>query len=552
MGVHDAATRRSAPRLAFASPSARHFSPLPSSSPPFSSAQDAIVWIPGRAVVTLPDRVSPEAAQGRQGAWLSPPAARATPAPIRLVDDVQDLPPFAVPPGRACRMLPVEVAPGLVPDSQSVGSPGTQTPCPGPSDFHTPRQDPGLSSPCADGPPIEDANDLVPGMAGGMLPDRVPPEDNEDHNADSQSDHSLALAPPAPATAPDEDLLASQPGRAAGMLSAGYALVAATARALGVTHDTSDPADSSSSDGEGSSNEAIAFTVDEDCPSDDDRLCLAATELPGQAGYTAVAAATPMPASTAASVSVPLLQLCDNRLGGPACMQPDRVGFDEPTSLVDTALSSAAVLDMVKDVCQRAVTHDVPGPLHEHVQTETGRPDPVLSVYAHNAPAFPCTLCGHTACDMSALSSHRRTSHRGTCFVDHFHSGCPCGIGHRTRAAATKHALKCRDSPSYTPSAARATPGPSPVPFRSRSRSVWSVPEEEVTPELTGSLVLVPSVGTAVASSSTVPTDAATLQSTVPAPVNQAGHLHAPPRAVPFATAVTCSGGGEAAPFKRS
>uniref|UniRef100_A0AAV1V936 C2H2-type domain-containing protein n=1 Tax=Peronospora matthiolae TaxID=2874970 RepID=A0AAV1V936_9STRA len=130
-----------------------------------------------------------------------------------------------------------------------------------------------------------------------------------------------------------------------------------------------------------------------------------------------------------------------------------------------------------EDACSQGSSQDVPMPA-------AGQQGPGLSVYAHNAPKFKCTLCAYTACDLAALARHRRTAHRGTCFVDHFHSGCMCGIGHRSRAAATKHALTCLASPSYTSAAARDSRKPASTSPPLHARSVWHAlhPEENPTP----------------------------------------------------------------------
>ncbi|UIZ24765.1 hypothetical protein KXD40_006566 [Peronospora effusa] len=150
---------------------------------------------------------------------------------------------------------------------------------------------------------------------------------------------------------------------------------------------------------------------------------------------------------------------------------------------------------------------------------------PVLTVYAHNTAAFTCAVCAHTCRDLAALAAHRRTSHRDTCFVDHFHSGCTCGIGFRSRAAATKHAMTCTQSVFGTVAAAR---DPNTV---VSPRALPSLPcsdsriEEDPAP--TGPLCAVVPAVAADASSATAATGAAPLQSVVPSTMAP-GHLHVP------------------------
>ncbi|CAH0489596.1 unnamed protein product [Peronospora farinosa] len=161
-----------------------------------------------------------------------------------------------------------------------------------------------------------------------------------------------------------------------------------------------------------------------------------------------------------------------------------------------------------------------------HARPTASQQDPVLTVYAHNAAAFTCAVCAHTCRDLAALAAHRRTAHRDTCFVDHFHSGCTCGIGFRSRAAATKHAMTCTQSVFGTVAAAR---DPNTV---VSPRALPSLPcsdsriEEDPAP--TGPLCAVVPAVAADASSATAATGAAPLQSVVPATMAP-GHLHAPP-----------------------
>uniref|UniRef100_A0AAV1T5L7 RNase H type-1 domain-containing protein n=1 Tax=Peronospora matthiolae TaxID=2874970 RepID=A0AAV1T5L7_9STRA len=320
----------------------------------------------------------------------------------------------------------------------------------------------------------------------------------------------------------------------------GSALSSATARALGASHGPSDPEDSDSSDGM-ASDDTDASSLDNAAtarPSDDDQLGQVATELPARAGYTAVATAaqvgthatTSEAVSTAAIVygviSVPLT--CDDRLGWQASPLPDRAGCGALMPSGDEQ-SVTACLEHYddenkrsEDACSQSSSQDVPMPA-------VGQQGPVLSVYADNVPTFTRTLCAYTACDLAALSRHRRTAHRGTCFVDHFHSGCTCGIGHRSRAAVTKHALTCLASPSYTAAVARDSGIPASTSPPLQTRSVWHAlrPEEDPTPY--GPLSAEMAAATAVASSRTVPADVAHPQSAVPAAITAAGHQHVPP-----------------------
>ena len=54
-------------------------------------------------------------------------------------------------------------------------------------------------------------------------------------------------------------------------------------------------------------------------------------------------------------------------------------------------------------------------------------PASVLSVYAHNAQHFTCTLCAYTAASFASLRRHRDSRHRRTAFDDRFSAGCACG-----------------------------------------------------------------------------------------------------------------------------
>uniref|UniRef100_A0AAV1VP72 Uncharacterized protein n=1 Tax=Peronospora matthiolae TaxID=2874970 RepID=A0AAV1VP72_9STRA len=138
------------------------------------------------------------------------------------------------------------------------------------------------------GGPQDTANaEAGPGRVASMLPDRV-------QHGLPQSIGSPA--PDGPVAVQDPPDVAARPGRAAEMLpdrgTDGFALAVFTARALGATRGPGDPEDDSSSDRDGRlmDDDAEATTA----ASDDDRLGQVATELPARAGYTAVATAPPV------------------------------------------------------------------------------------------------------------------------------------------------------------------------------------------------------------------------------------------------------------------
>ena len=123
--------RRSASPACLDAPAAATASPDPKT----------FVGIPGRAGVTLPDRVSPLQGQGLQsngspGLQTSSPGTRPctrtlddSPQAPTSQDELQDRWIDGFSPGRAAGMLPDRVD---VHDTQSNSSPGTQTSCPGP------------------------------------------------------------------------------------------------------------------------------------------------------------------------------------------------------------------------------------------------------------------------------------------------------------------------------------------------------------------------------------------------------------------------------------
>ena len=347
---------------------------------------------PERAAEMLPERVnsvklqsngSPGAATPHLGLTNSPTAFKTSGHAQEPLDD-------ALRPGRAAEMLPDRVN-HL--QAQSEGSLGDVGPHPGPESFSTSSRAVGAATEPAAGP----ANvDFRPGRAVVMLPDRV-------QHSQAQSDCSLDAnmqhpgiqdcfsSSPAPASAQDQVLgpaiVVDRPGRAAEMLpervSIGVALAAATARALGATSGPSDHEDLSS-DSEDDSSDQVCASLDSFAPH-------------------------------------------DSRLDD---FSPDRAA---------SMLPAGGDLRSEAPLAQGPRTQELPMPFD-------GNTDPVLTVYAHNTAAFSCAVCAHSCRDLAALVVHRRTAHRGTRFVDHFHSGCTCGIGFQSRAAATKHAMACKDS----------------------------------------------------------------------------------------------------------
>uniref|UniRef100_A0AAV1VP73 RNase H type-1 domain-containing protein n=1 Tax=Peronospora matthiolae TaxID=2874970 RepID=A0AAV1VP73_9STRA len=434
-----------------------------------SQDEDAIVGIPGRAGATLPDRVSPTHGQGLQsdgspGAIMRRPGTKTCTKGIYTlrsalpdVGAAQDTASDDVGPGRAASMLPDRVQHGHL---QSVGSPGAH------------RQPPG------------------PDAAARMLPERV---------------------------------------------QLGSALVAATARALGAFQGPSDPEDSENSDG-GAPDDDTASSMDDDAASsssDDDRLGHVATELPARAGYTAVAAAPTMGCHDTASEAVSTAAIiyvsrtCDDRLGRQAPILPDRVGCDAPMPCGDEpsavagpcphdddctpgragsmlpvgaaqapATTAAVPMEVHQGATWQAASLTPPSPplvlrlngkrrrlndeddgdereqaeqlLLEDVEAApmnsalrpsaaSALPASVLSVYAHNAPHFTCTLCAYTASSFASLKRHRDSRHRRIAFLDRFSAGCACGTPFVSRLAAANHAQACaslRDTSAATASAA--------------------------------------------------------------------------------------------------
>ncbi|KAE9040736.1 hypothetical protein PR002_g4801 [Phytophthora rubi] len=89
----------------------------------------------------------------------------------------------------------------------------------------------------------------------------------------------------------------------------------------------------------------------------------------------------------------------------------------------------------------------------------SARPASVLSVYAHNAQRFQCTLCAYTAASFASLKRHRDSRHRRTAFLDRFSAGCACGVPFASRLAAANHAHACASLNSTTSAAAAPAAG---------------------------------------------------------------------------------------------
>ncbi|CAI5734324.1 unnamed protein product [Peronospora destructor] len=228
-----------------------------------------------------------------------------------------------------------------------------------------------------------------------------------------------------------------------------------------------------------------------------------------QAPHAAVSTA----ASVYVSVYVPLTH--DDQLGGPARMQPDRAGYAAPLPcggelafstgpwpLVDDctpgradsvmsagdakvpATTAAVPMEVDQGATWQASSLSPPLVLRvggkrrrlnaaddeDNNEDEAGSPTPalrlsaasaspasVLSVYAHNAPRFTCTLCAYTASSFASLRRHRDSRHRRIGFTDRFSAGCACGTPFTSRLAAANHANACAslsDTPSATALAA--------------------------------------------------------------------------------------------------
>uniref|UniRef100_A0AAV1U8U1 Uncharacterized protein n=1 Tax=Peronospora matthiolae TaxID=2874970 RepID=A0AAV1U8U1_9STRA len=111
---------------------------------------------------------------------LALPGSR--PVPYRFFVD-EDARLFAVVPGRAGAMLPFQFPERDVHKLQSIGSRGSQTPCPGPATSLTPPDNLKLASTRACGLRDEDAIVFVPGRAGVTLPHQVSLHDLQGHES---------------------------------------------------------------------------------------------------------------------------------------------------------------------------------------------------------------------------------------------------------------------------------------------------------------------------------------------------------------------------------
>jgi ribonuclease HI len=311
----------------------------------------------------------------------------------------------------------------------------------------------------------------------------------------------------------------------------GAALAAATARALAAAYGLQDPAHDPSDDEDGQDAPAAAADAAHDPAS--------VLPRPGRAGgmlddqgppppSPAAAVAAPPAAAVAAAPAAPPADRAaaehraraepsqdqdDHARARAEPMSGDAVssrscGRTQTTPRTDeetkTEESDAAAAKL------RCAEAPAPGTQPHNSRPDHGLEDPVQAVYAHNAAAFECALCPYAARDLTALAAHRRTAHRGARFVDHFHSGCTCGIGFQSRAAATKHALACGQSAHANEAAVRDAA------TQATTTPELCVQRNEEDPPPTGPLSAAAPAAAAAASSDTATADAATLQSAVP------------------------------------
>uniref|UniRef100_H3H5C4 Reverse transcriptase domain-containing protein n=1 Tax=Phytophthora ramorum TaxID=164328 RepID=H3H5C4_PHYRM len=106
--------------------------------------------------------------------------------------------------------------------------------------------------------------------------------------------------------------------------------------------------------------------------------------------------------------------------------------------------------------------------------TASAHPASVLSVYAHAATRFDCTLCTYTAASLASLKRHRSSRHRRTAFLDKFLAGCACGTPFASRLAAARHAQACANlcTTSATTSTAAKASSPTAAGVRPTVRAV--------------------------------------------------------------------------------
>ncbi|CAI5734390.1 unnamed protein product [Peronospora destructor] len=88
--------------------------------------------------------------------------------------------------------------------------------------------------------------------------------------------------------------------------------------------------------------------------------------------------------------------------------------------------------------------------------TASAHPASVLSVYAHNAQHFACTLRVYSAVSFAFLRRHRDSRHQHTAFLDRFSAGCACGVPFASRLAAAHHAEACAGLRTHTSATASA------------------------------------------------------------------------------------------------
>ncbi|KAK1935455.1 Retrovirus-related Pol polyprotein from type-2 retrotransposable element R2DM [Phytophthora citrophthora] len=349
-------------------------------------------------------------------------------------------------------------------------------------------------------------------------------EDDPSDSSDDDDDQDDAAAAPVPPEDPATD--GYPPGRAAGMLPAGGVATATADRAPAAAAAANQHSRAPGDVADATPGKTAAATPTKD-PAN-------AVRSPGRAGgmladgdasVLAVTAQVSAAAVTAAAHRVAVVAAAQAPPSGRAAVEHHARA--EPyqdhdflararAELQDSDATSrsrrftadgdeAKTEDSDAVAAQLKAAQAAPGPRTQHHVPNIGSLDPVLAVYAHNASAFSCALCAHTARDLAALTKHRHSAHRRIRFVDHFHSGCTCGIGFRSRAAATRHAQACAHSTHTAVTVARDP-----------TSSVLHVDSEEEDLAPSGPLLAAASAAVAAASSDTTAADTATLQSVVP------------------------------------
>ncbi|KAE9071816.1 hypothetical protein PF010_g25722, partial [Phytophthora fragariae] len=235
----------------------------------------------------------------------------------------------------------------------------------------------------------------------------------------------------APRPPPDLHARLARPGRAGGMLPVpavpGAELAAVTARALAAAYGLRDPADDDSSDDDGHDGPADAGSG----PPDPADVAAAPMDVDQDARQPTVG-------------SQPLSPPPVLRIGGKRRRLND-VDDEDTRELAELLLEEE---DEAGD--------QAPAP---RLSAASARPATVLSVYAHNAQRFQCTLCTYTAASFATLKRHRDSRHRRTAFLDRFTAGCACGVPFASRLAAANHAHACVSLNSTTSAAAAPTAG---------------------------------------------------------------------------------------------